>query len=164
MINRIRDTAIRENPHCCSGIYNAEAWNKQMYWNKFIRDSDLFGLWALANRNQHLRSFFPSLGVVFCFSACLLLCQADWKRVLALHSSLSSVLGNPCRNGSSEKGYLSFLTGNHAEYFGKRFCLINYNKQGVQRERESLSATLVWATHYKSGICWAVCSIFSLLS
>lgn len=105
--------------------------------------------------------FFLLLGVVI---VSLGLWQAHWKCVLALCPNLSLGQGNPCRNGSSDKGYLSYLAVKHTEHFGNWFCLINDNNQGMWRERESLLTMLLWATRYKKESYRQVCSIFSFLS
>lgn len=155
MINHICDSAIREKPHCCSGIYNTGAWNKQMHWNKFIRDSDLFGLWALANRNQRWRIFFSLfffplvLHFVFlppCFSGRL---TGNVGLPRTGVSQLCCGTRVEMAAARKDKGYLSYLTANHTEYIGKRSYLVNSNKQETQREGGSLLATLVWATPYK---------------
>lgn len=105
--------------------------------------------------------FFSSL---ILYSVSLLLWQAHWKCVLALCPNLSPGQGNPCRNGSSDKGHLSYLTVKHTEHFGNWFYLINDNNQEMWREKESLLPMLVWAPRYTNGSYWQVCRIFSFLS
>lgn len=150
MINHICDSTIRENPHCCSGIYNAGARNTQMQWNKFIRDSDLFGLWALANRNQQSRIFillfFSPLCCVWFF--CLPASLAGWLEMCACPAPeplLSPALGNPGRNGSGAEQYLSYLTGNLTKSSGKCLYPINCDKGGTRRGRESSSGAIGYA-------------------